>query len=49
MFHLPRVPNPPGVGIFFNQFKGVLNITLSYLEGVLSEEEADSIGGHLRI
>jgi len=45
MFHLPRVPNPPGVGIFFNQFKGVLNITLSYLEGVLSEEEADSIGG----
>ncbi|MFA5087667.1 MAG: hypothetical protein WC552_01380 [Candidatus Omnitrophota bacterium] len=43
IFHLPRVPNPPGVGIFLNQFKGRINLTLSYLEGVLSEEEAQGI------
>jgi len=43
IWHLPRVPNPPGVGIFFNQFKGRINATLSYFEGVLSDNEVSQI------
>ena len=43
IFHLPRVPFPPGLGIFFNQFNDKLNITLSYSENLLSEEQAEQI------
>jgi hypothetical protein len=43
IFHLPRVPYPPGVGIFFNQFQGELNATLSYIEGMLSDDEIKDI------
>lgn len=43
IFHLPRVPNPPGVGIFFNQFNGRMNAALSYFDGVLSDNEARQI------
>ena len=39
IFHMPRVPMPPGLGIFFNQFRGKLNVTISHLEGLLDEEE----------
>ncbi|TRZ93692.1 hypothetical protein D4R78_07860 [bacterium] len=47
IFHLPRVPNPPGIGIFFNQFNGRLNATLSYFDGVLSENEVERIASEL--
>ncbi len=43
IFHLPRTPKPPGIGIFFNQFDNKLNVTLSYFEDLLSEEEAEQI------
>jgi hypothetical protein len=43
IFHLPRVPNPPGIGIFFNQFNGSLNATLSYFDGLLNEDEVGRI------
>ncbi len=43
IFHMPRVPIPPGCGIFFNQFQGKLNVTFSYLDGMLEEDEIDSI------
>lgn len=48
IFHLPRVPNPPGIGIFFNQFNGSLNATLSYFDGILSEDEAERIVNDLK-
>lgn len=41
--HLPRVPNPPGIGIFFNQFNNRINATLSYFEGALSDSEVSKI------
>lgn len=47
IYHLPRVPNPPGIGIFFNQFGERLNATLSYFEGVLSDDEAGQISAAL--
>jgi len=47
IFHLPRVPNPPGIGIFFNQFNGRLNATISYFDGMLSENEIERIAREL--
>ena len=43
IFHMPRVPVPPGLGIFFHQFHGKLNAMLSYKEELLSYDEADTI------
>ena len=43
IFHLPRTPKPPGIGIYFNQFDNKLNITLSYFDDLLSDEQADQI------
>lgn len=48
MFHMPRLPVPPGLGVFLSQFRGRLNVVLSYLEGILTEEEADSVAAGLR-
>jgi hypothetical protein len=47
IFHFPRVPNPPGIGIFFNQFNSRLNATVSYFDGVLGENEVDQIVNEL--
>jgi NRPS condensation-like uncharacterized protein len=39
IFHMPCVPVPPGVGIFFNSFNGRLNAIITWLDGLLSDEE----------
>ncbi|MBC2696623.1 MAG: hypothetical protein HF982_15370 [Desulfobacteraceae bacterium] len=43
IFHMPRVPVPPGLGIFFHQFQNKLNVVLSFLEGILSDKEANEL------
>ena len=43
IFHMPRVPVPPGLGIFFHQFHNKLNVVLSFLEGILSDKEANEL------
>jgi len=43
MFHMPRVPVPPGIGIFFQKSKENLNVILSYMDGMLSGEESGKI------
>jgi len=40
LFHMPRVPVPPGLGFFSNYFNKRLNIVLSHLDGLLTDEEA---------
>ena len=48
LFHMPRVPTPPGIGVFFTRFRGAINITLSYLDGLISDEDAQRIIDTLR-
>ena len=43
IFHMPRPPANPGLGVYFNQFQGRLNATLSYMNGMLAEDDVDSI------
>ncbi len=40
MFHMPRVPAPPGIGFFSNNYHDRLNLVISYLEGLLEDEDA---------
>ncbi|MCX5694860.1 MAG: hypothetical protein NT014_07085 [Candidatus Omnitrophica bacterium] len=47
IFHLPRTPKPPGIGIFFNQFKNQFNITLSYFDSILNDVQIDQIAKSL--
>jgi hypothetical protein len=39
MFHMPRVPVPPGLGFFSNYYNERLNLVISHLDGLLSDEE----------
>ncbi len=41
VFHMPRVPVPPGLGFFSNYFNGRLNLVISYLDGLMSDDEVD--------
>ena len=43
IFHMPRTPVPPGIGIFFQQSNEKLNVILSYLDGMLSADEEEVI------
>jgi len=48
LFHMPRTPVPPGIGVFFNSFHGRLNATISCLENVFTEEEIGTLESDLR-
>ncbi len=48
MFHMPRTPMPPGIGVFFNTYAGRLNATISCLEGLFSDAELDLLEHDLR-
>jgi len=39
LMHLPRVPVPPGLGIFFTRFGGRLNLVVSYLDGLVDDAD----------
>ncbi|MBI4838381.1 MAG: hypothetical protein HY806_04420 [Nitrospirae bacterium] len=41
IFQMPRVPAPPGLGFFSNYHNGRLNMVISYLDGLISEDEAE--------
>jgi len=43
IFHLPRTPKPPGIGIYFNRFENKLNITLSYFNDLLNDEQLNQV------
>lgn len=48
LFHMPRTPVPPGMGVFFNSFHGRLNATISYLDGLFTDDEMEALERDLR-
>jgi hypothetical protein len=38
-YHVPAMPPRPGIGVFFNRCAGRNNLVVSWLEGVVSEDE----------
>ena len=47
-FHMPRVPLPPGLGFFSNLYEGQLNLVISYIDGVISEDELNTLESGIR-
>ncbi len=47
-YHVPAVVAPPGLGVVYYFFRGRLQITLVYVEGLLSTEEARGFLGSIR-
>lgn len=43
MFHMPRVPAPPGLGVFCTMHGGRMHLTVSWLDGLLSDAEAKGL------
>jgi hypothetical protein len=39
LIHMPLVPVPPGIGFFINQFGPRMNAVLSYVDGMLDDED----------
>lgn len=48
IFHMPRVPVPPGLGFFSNYFNGRLNLVISYLDGLLTDHEVRLLEAGIR-
>jgi hypothetical protein len=48
VFHMPRPPVPPGIGVFFNRFRGRYNVALSCLHGLLDDAELDAVEAAMR-
>ncbi len=48
LFHMPRVPMPPGLGFFSNYYNGRLNLVISYLDGLLLDEEVQMLAQQIR-
>ncbi len=39
LIHMPLVPVPPGLGFFINQFGSKMNAVLTYMDGMLDDED----------
>jgi len=48
LFHMPRVPMPPGLGFFSNFYNNRLNLVISYLDGLLRDDEVQLLGRRIR-
>ncbi len=46
--HVPAVAAPPGIGVFFYRFGDALKCTIVYVEGMLSEEDAEMFAEGLK-
>lgn len=48
LFHMPRVPLPPGLGFFSNLYDEQLNMMISYIDGVISDDELNLLESGIR-
>jgi hypothetical protein len=49
IFHMPRVPAQPGLGFFSSLHDGRLNLVISRLDGLLSDEEVERLEAGIRL
>jgi hypothetical protein len=43
IFHMPRVPAQPGIGFFSSLYNNRLNLVISYLDGIVTDEELENL------
>jgi hypothetical protein len=48
IFHMPRVPVPPGLGFFSNTCDGRLNLVISYLDGLFRDDDLERLAAGIR-
>ena len=48
IFHMPRVPVPPGLGFFSNYYNNKLNLVISHLDGLLTDDEVNLLEQGIR-
>jgi hypothetical protein len=48
IFHMPRVPVPPGLGFFSNTCDGRLNLVISHLEGLFADDDIRRLAAGIR-
>jgi hypothetical protein len=48
LFHMPRVPAPPGLGFFSNYYNKKLNIVISCLDGLLGDDKTLMLESEIR-
>lgn len=48
LYHFPLIPPHVGIGFFFTQFNGRINMGVSFREGMLSDEEKEIVRERLR-
>ncbi len=41
LYHVPRIPPSPGLGVFMNRRGSRLNITLSWTDGIINDDELE--------
>lgn len=47
LYHVPRIPPSPGLGIFMNRRGTKLNITLSWIDGIMNDEELEILSSSI--
>lgn len=48
VFHMPQVPPQTGLGFFFNQFQGRINVGVSFREGLLDADARKQLAAKLK-
>ena len=48
ILHMPRVPVPPGLGFFSSLYDDRLNLDISYLDGIITDEEIEKLEAGIR-
>jgi NRPS condensation-like uncharacterized protein len=48
ILHMPRVPLQPGIGFFSSLYNDRLNLVISYLDGVVADEDVDALEAGIR-
>jgi hypothetical protein len=48
IYHMPRVPVPPGLGFFSSLYDDRLNLVVSYLDGIITDEEEEMLVAGIR-